>query len=143
MGLDERRVVHTAVLLAQGNDLYNLGSGYLIADGLVLTAAHVLERTDGAAAREGESVEVARLGGDWQPARVAWVDAGRDVAVVRCSGLRAGGGIRWGRLVGSDPLKGMRWVFRVLRWNTKVDVSLSMPMARRRLSATGQPGVWR
>ena len=105
MGLDERRVVRTAVPLVQGNDLYNLGSGYLIADGLVLTAAHVLERTGGVTAQEGETVEVARLGGDWQPARVAWVDAGRDVAVVRCSGLRAEGGIRWGRLVGSDPLK--------------------------------------
>ena len=37
-------------------------------------------------------------------ATVAWVDAGRDVAVLACPGLRAGGGVRWGRLAGSDPL---------------------------------------
>ena len=103
-GLDECRVVRTAVQLDRGDDLYNLGSGYLIADGLVLTAAHVLERAAGAVARKGEPAEVARLGGDWQPATVGWVDARHDVAVLRCPGLRAGGGTRWGRLVGSDPL---------------------------------------
>ena len=34
MSLDERRVVRTAILRAGGDDLWNLGSGYLIADGL-------------------------------------------------------------------------------------------------------------
>lgn len=104
MGLDERRVLRTAVSLAQGDDLCSFGSGYLIADGLILTAAHVLERTAGMAAREGEPAEVACLDGEWRPAIVAWVDPRRDVAVLRCSDLRAGSGTRWGRLIGSDPV---------------------------------------
>jgi WD40 repeat protein len=96
--------VRTAVPLTQGSNSYNLGSGYLVADGLVLTAAHVLERAVGAPARVGESVDVARLGGDWRPGIVRWVDARHDVAVVGCSDLHAGGGIRWGRLVGPNPV---------------------------------------
>jgi hypothetical protein len=104
MALDERRVVRTAVPLAERNDLYNLGSGYLIADGLVLTAAHVLEQAKGAAPREGQGAEAARLGCEWQQATVAWVDSGRDVAVLACPGLSADGGVRWGRLTGADPL---------------------------------------
>jgi Trypsin-like peptidase domain len=104
MTLDERRVVCTAVQMADGNDLYNLGSGYLIADRLVLTAAHVLEQATGAIPQEGEGVEVARIGGDWQQATVAWVDALLDVAVLACPGLTASGGVRWGRLAGAEPL---------------------------------------
>src|SRR6266516_2621055 len=96
--------MRTAVPLDAGEDLYHLGSGYLVADGLVLTAAHVLERTEGVSAREGQSAEVACIGGDWQPAMVAWVGAGRDVAVLSCPGLQAGSEVRWGRLAGSDPL---------------------------------------
>jgi hypothetical protein len=105
VGLDERRVMRTAVPLESGGDLYRLGSGYLFADGLVLTAAHVLERTEGVPAREGEAAEVACIGGDWMPTTVVWVDAGRDVAVLSCSGLQAAGTVRWGRLAGSDPLE--------------------------------------
>ena len=104
MGLEQDRVTRTAVPLADEDDLYNLGSGYLIADGLVLTAAHVLERVAGMAAREGEAAEVALMGGEWQQATVAWVDALRDVAILECPGLRSGGRTRWGRLAGSDPL---------------------------------------
>src|SRR5215472_15536703 len=96
--------MRTAVPLDSGGDLYHLGSGYLVADGLVLTAAHVLERAEGGTAQEGQSAEVARIGGDWQPAMVAWVDAGRDVAVLSCPGLQAGSEVRWGRLAGSGPL---------------------------------------
>ena len=104
MGLDERRVVRTAVPLAPGGGLYNLGSGYLIADGLVLTAAHMLEPAEGVAARKGQVAEVERIGGEWQQATVAWVDGEKDVAVLSCPGLRADGTVRWGRLVGSQPL---------------------------------------
>jgi Trypsin-like peptidase domain len=104
VGLEERRVVRTSVPLDAGGDLYCLGSGYLIADGLVLTAAHVLERTEGVPGQEGEVAEVACIGGGWRPATVAWVDAGRDVAVLSCPGLQAAGEVRWGRLAGSDPL---------------------------------------
>ena len=51
VGLDERRVMRTAVPLDDAGDLYRLGSGYLIGDGLVLTAAHVLECTEGSTQR--------------------------------------------------------------------------------------------
>ena len=104
MGLEESRVVRTSVPLGDGTGGYWLGSGYLIADGLVLTAAHVLAPPGGASASEGKTVEVAGPGGGWEPAGVAWADAGRDVAVLACPSLRAGGGVRWGRLAGPDPL---------------------------------------
>lgn len=104
MGLEERRVVRTAVRLADGGALYRFGSGYLIADGLVLTAAHVLERETGVAAQEDQPAEVACIEGAWQPATVAWADNGRDVALLTCPGLQAGGAVRWGRLTGSDPV---------------------------------------
>jgi hypothetical protein len=105
VGLNERRVVRTAVPLDADGDVYRLGSGYLVADGLVLTAAHVLERTEGVTAQEGESAEVAFIGADWLPCTVAWVDARRDVAMLSCSGVQARNEVRWGRLAGSDPLE--------------------------------------
>ena len=107
VSLDERRVVRTSIPLARGDDLWSHGSGYLIADDLVLTAAHVLERTTAIAPQTGDAAEVACLGGDWLSATVVWVDAGRDVAILRCHGLAAsgstettavGGRIVWGRL---------------------------------------------
>ena len=104
VGLEERRVVRTAVPLDASEDLYNLGSGYLIADGIALTAAHVLERTEGVTAQEGQAAEVARIGGAWQQATIAWVDGVKDVAVLSCPGMRVDGMVRWGRLVGSNPL---------------------------------------
>jgi PST family polysaccharide transporter len=104
VGLSEGRVMRVAVPLVHGNDLYNLGSGYLIADGMVLTAAHVLTCATGEAALKGGRAGVALLGGEWREATIAWVDARRDVAVLRCPGLRAEGVVRWGRLVGADPL---------------------------------------
>jgi tetratricopeptide (TPR) repeat protein len=104
VGLEESRVVRTAVSLTTGEDLYILGSGYLIADQLVLTAAHVLEPAEGVVPQEGQAAEVALMGGEWQQATVAWVDAGRDVAVLSCPGLQPHGDVRWGRLVGSKPL---------------------------------------
>jgi hypothetical protein len=104
VGLEEHRVMRTAVPLATGGDNYRLGSGYLIADGLVLTAAHVLEPADRLTAQEGQLARVARLGGDWLDATVVWVDTGRDVGVLHCPELSAGSEVRWGRLTGSDPL---------------------------------------
>jgi hypothetical protein len=104
VGLDDHRVVGTAVPLAASGDDYKFGSGYLIANGMVLTAAHVLEPAEGMTAQKGQQAEAKRIGGDWQAATVAWVDAARDVAVLSCPGLRADGGIRWGRLTGPDPV---------------------------------------
>ena len=104
MGLEERRVLRTAASFAADEDLYNLGSGYLVADRLVLTAAHVLEPAEGVLPQEGQAAEVARIGGEWQRATVAWLDVPRDVAVLACPGLRADGMVRWGRLAGSAPL---------------------------------------
>lgn len=104
MGLEEGRVVRTSVPLGDGTGLYRLGSGYLIADGLALTAAHVLAPADGAAVTVGQAVEVAGPDGGWEQASVAWADAGRDVAVLACPALRAPGWVRWGQLAGPDPL---------------------------------------
>ena len=104
MGLEESRVVRTSVPLGDGTGGYRLGSGYLIADGLALTAAHVLGPPGGAAISEVRGVEVARPGGGWEPATVAWADAARDVAVLACTALRAEERVRWGRLAGADPL---------------------------------------
>ena len=102
MGLEESRVVRTSVPLGDGTGKYRLGSGYLVADGLVLTAAHVLAHADGAAVGVGQAAEMAGPGGGWEQASVAWADAGRDVAVLACPALRAERGIRWGRLAGPD-----------------------------------------
>ena len=90
---------------ATARDDYRLGSGYLIADGLVLTAAHVLERRKArrSAGRPG-APRWPVPGGDWEQATVAWADARRDVAVLACPALRAEGRVRWGRLAGPDPL---------------------------------------
>ena len=102
MALEENQVTRIAVPLPGDDDLYNFGSGYLVADGLVLTAAHVLERAPRTPASVGEPAEVACPGAGWQPATVAWVDAQRDVAVLKCPGLCVSGRLRWGRLTGSD-----------------------------------------
>ena len=104
MGLEENRVVRTSVVLGDGTGGYCLGSGYLIADGLVLTAAHVLAPPGGAVS-DGQAVEVAGPeGGGWEQATVAWADTARDVAVLACPALRAERVVRWGRLAGPDPL---------------------------------------
>ena len=52
----------------------------------------------------GQPAEVALVEGAWRPASVAWADTDRDVAVLACPGLQAGGDVRWGRLTGSDPV---------------------------------------
>ena len=102
MGLEEHRVVRTAAPLASGGNRYRLGSGYLIADGLVLTAAHALEPAEGVPAQTGQQAKAQAIGGSWRPATVAWVDDNRDVAVLSCPELVAGADVRWGRLTGPD-----------------------------------------
>jgi len=104
VGLEEGRVVRTSVPLADGSGDYRLGSGYLIADGLVLTAAHVLAAADEAMVSPGQAAEVAGPDSGWEQATVAWADTSRDVAVLACPGLRAERGVRWGQLAGPDPL---------------------------------------
>src|ERR1700722_15678001 len=104
MALEERRVVRTAVPLADGSGLANLGSGYLIAGGLVLTAAHVLETATGVAAQPGDAAEVARIGGPWLPATARGLDPDRDGAVLATAELGEIPPVRWGRLAGADPL---------------------------------------
>jgi hypothetical protein len=104
VGLEESRVVRTSVPLADGSGLYRLGSGYLIGDGLVLTAAHVLAAADDEVVGVGQAAEVAGPDGGWEQASVAWADPSRDVAVLACPVLRAGRGLRWGRLAGPDPV---------------------------------------
>ena len=84
MGLDKDRAVRIAVTLKGGRRWYGLGSGYLIADGLVLTAARVLRSADGEAPGEGQPAEVKRASGDWRAAIVVWLDVARDVAVLPC-----------------------------------------------------------
>jgi V8-like Glu-specific endopeptidase len=98
MGLEEKRVVRTSVPLGDRTGNYRFGSGYLIADGLVLTAAHVLVAPDQGPVNQATGVEVAAPDGGWEPASVKWSDAGRDVAVLACPALRADGHLRWGRL---------------------------------------------
>ena len=72
----------------------SFGSGYLIADELVLTAAHVVA---------GEC-EVRPVGeGEWAPAtKVVWRGAASDAALLRAPGLRAGERVRFGRLATGD-----------------------------------------
>lgn len=106
MALEASRVVRTAVRVDERSGVYRLGSGYVIADGVVLTAAHVLGREEGAAPEDGQAVEVLALdGGGWRPGSVAWIDASLDVAAISCPGCRAPGPVRWGKLAGSHPLE--------------------------------------
>src|SRR5262245_60319601 len=78
------------------------GSGYLIGSRHVLTAAHVVEGS-------GLRVDVRCLGQDeWAEARVAWRDAGRDVALLEISDrgwvAPAVSAMRWGRIWGVEPV---------------------------------------
>ena len=104
MGVDRYRVCE---LYAAGPDAGGSGSGYRLGDRLVLTARHVIAPV---LAGPGGRVLVRPVGvTEWLPARVAWADAGADVAliVVEDEGWRAPAGesvLRWGELAGSDPV---------------------------------------
>ena len=104
MGVDRYRVCE---LYAAGPGAEGSGSGYRLADRLVLTARHVLAP---ALAGTGGQVLIRPLGmTGWLPARVEWQDADADVAlaVIEAEGWRAPVGesvLRWGELAGSDPV---------------------------------------
>ena len=104
MGVDQYRVCE---LYAAGPDAEDSGSGYRLGDRLVLTARHVIAPAlAGAAGR----VLVRPVGvPGWLSARVKWEDADADaaLAVVEDKAWRAPTGesvLRWGELVGSDPV---------------------------------------
>lgn len=89
---------------------YSLGSGYLIAPALVLTARHVVvgARTGTVWARIRVRVGHPHRRGQMERrrAKVCWVDSGgRDVALLELdSPVPVPGAARWGRPRGSDPI---------------------------------------
>src|SRR5580692_4176785 len=110
MGIEPGRVVQVRTPGGPASGAagkYRFGSGYLVADGLVLTARHVLVPPEfGQQARPavGQSCEISFAGGVWL--RASLVAAGEiDAAVLRTEALDGqwppG---RWARLVGTEPL---------------------------------------
>jgi len=78
------------------------GTGYAVADDLVLTARHVLGNAD------RHQVRIVR-DTDWLPAEVAWTSDGIDAALLRVPAApwRDGpdsGALRWGRVIGDRPV---------------------------------------
>ena len=104
MGVDRYRVCE---LYAAGPDGEGSGSGYRLGDRLVLTARHAIAPT---LAGAGGRVLVRPVGvPGWLPARVEWEDADADAALVLVEDedwLAPPGEsvLRWGELVGSDPV---------------------------------------
>src|SRR5688572_5058279 len=82
-----------------------LSSGYVLAKGLVLTAAHVL--TD-AGVKVGQSVQVSVLGSGWIRAAVRWLGSGGlDAAVLEAADDLVRPGVymlRWGRIARQEPV---------------------------------------
>ncbi len=99
--LDAARVIE---VWAPGTPVGMVGSGYLLADGLVLTAGHVVDIAD------GQHCEVRELGEErWLGAEVAWRGNGNlDAALLRVKGaMRALSQVRaaaQGRIVGNEPV---------------------------------------
>jgi hypothetical protein len=79
------------------------GSGYLVAPGVVLTAAHVAPAADNGGTHVGTAVQVRQWDApDWQDGAVAWVGT-QDVALIRAEGCGpAARPPRYGRLDGVD-----------------------------------------
>ena len=102
--MDRARV---AAVFAAGSSGSRFGSGYAVADRVVLTAAHVLTE---AGVVVGGPAQVSLLGsGAWSPAAVTWLDAGLDVALVKVDEsspwpTREMSVLRWGRLAGNEPV---------------------------------------
>lgn len=117
MGLDKSRVVQTRLLRDPENRIYCFGSGYVIALGFVLTAAHVLEPQKGTPAKQGDQCEVRLLDSvTWSPAFINWVDPELEVAVVVCA-CTASEPVKWGRVTGVHPVDWMAIGFPVASVN--------------------------
>lgn len=100
------RVVRIRVPDAGGGDRFAFGSGYLVAPGRVLTAAHVLIAPGRDPPTRSRSCEILCSGHNqsWLPADLLWVEPALDLAVV---GVEAGAGlapVRFGRVEGDEPL---------------------------------------
>src|SRR5664280_489063 len=83
-----------------------VGSGFLLADQLVLTARHVVVGADG---REGECSARPLGTARWLPARLAHIAPERDVALLELleAPESAAGGrdwLRWGVVDGTEPV---------------------------------------
>jgi hypothetical protein len=83
-----------------------VGSGYAVAERLVLTAGHVCGE---AGLGVGDRVEVCVLGCSWVSGSVVWLDAGVDAALIRVDAAEPWpeapvAVLRWGRLVGGEPV---------------------------------------
>ncbi|MGW7424513.1 trypsin-like peptidase domain-containing protein [Streptomyces sp. NPDC054813] len=103
--MDRRRL--TLVRAGADAGFRRIGSGYLIAPRLVLTARHVVEEHPGAAWPRID-VRVGHPQDDTlrRAAQVCWTHPdGRDVALLLLDeSVEAPGAVRWGRPVGNDPL---------------------------------------
>jgi Trypsin-like peptidase domain len=116
VAVDLARVV---LVFVGGDSGLGVGSGYVVGDRRVLTAAHVVT---GAGLGVGDGVDVHLRGAQgWTPARVAWVDADLDAAVLEVDVAESWpvaevAVLRWGRLVGGEPVAEVA----VLRWGRLV-----------------------
>jgi len=107
-GMNESQVVRIRVPLHGQPGKHGLGSGYVIAEGLVLTAAHVLEKSKGQPAKKGDPCEVLPWQGtEWLAAEVGWVHPVLDVAAVKCAACQVNEPVRWGQPKGAHLLEWM------------------------------------
>ncbi|MFE3799664.1 S1 family peptidase, partial [Nocardia tengchongensis] len=103
MAVDMARVTQ---VFASGQAGTRVGSGYVVGDRLVLTAAHVCTE---AGLAVGGRAEVCLLGSGWVTAAVIWLSADADVALIQVDDSEAWPDadtsvLRWGDLVGADPV---------------------------------------
>jgi tetratricopeptide (TPR) repeat protein len=104
VAVDRARVAMVYVAGAAGRQL---GSGYAVSASVVLTAAHGITR---AGVTLGGAAEVRPLDSvTWVSGTVTWLDTGLDAALVQVTGsvfapAARPSVLRWGRLVGGEPL---------------------------------------
>jgi tetratricopeptide (TPR) repeat protein len=100
-------LARVAMVFAAGTAGERNGSGYVVGQQLVLTAAHVLSQ---AGVTVNEPAAVCLLGsGSWVAGTVVWLDPVLDAALVRvdaaapwpATGMSV---LRWGRLAGAEPV---------------------------------------